>query len=229
VTAIEGRGLHRRYTQGDGEVYALRGVDIAVQAGEFVAVTGPSGSGKSTLLHLLGGLDAPDEGVVTIDGRDLAGLGEPELALVRRRRLGFVLQFSNLLPTLTAVENVAFPLMLDGRRDAAALAGAALKRVGLAGRCSHRPGQLSGGEQQRVAIARATVTEPAVVLADEPTGSLDSMRGEDVLLLLRAVADAGQAVVMITHEPRAAAYADRTVRLRDGTTVGANGESDPLQ
>ncbi len=229
MTAIEGRDLHRRYAQGDGEVHALRGVDIAVEPGEFVAVMGPSGSGKSTLLHLLGGLDVPDCGTVTVDGRDLAGLSEPELALVRRRRIGFVLQFANLLPTLTAAENVGFPLMLDGRRDASVLADAALERVGLAERRRHRPGQLSGGEQQRVAIARAVVTEPAVVLADEPTGSLDSLHGEDVLALLRSVADAGQAVVMITHEPRAAAYADRVVRLRDGGTVLAADEDDPLR
>jgi putative ABC transport system ATP-binding protein len=218
---VEARAVHRTYEQGAVAVQALRGVDLAVSPGEFVAVMGPSGSGKSTLLHLLGGLDRPDAGSVTIDGQDLAHLGEPELALVRRRRIGYVLQFANLLPTLTAVENVAFPLMLDGRRDATSLALEALSRVGLADRRDHRPGQLSGGEQQRVAIARSVVTNPAVVLADEPTGALDSLLGEDVLRLLRSVADGGQAVVMITHEPRAAAYADRVLRLRDGAAVDA--------
>jgi putative ABC transport system ATP-binding protein len=225
MTAIEARDLHRTYEQGDSPVHALRGVDLAVQPGEFVAVMGPSGSGKSTLLHLLGGLDRPDSGSVEVDGQDLATLGEPELALVRRRRIGFVLQFANLLPTLTAAENVGFPLMLDGRKDAAVLSAAALERVGLGGRGSHRPGQLSGGEQQRVAIARAVATKPAVVLADEPTGSLDTLLGEDILRLLRSVADDGQAVVMITHEPRAAAYANRVLRLRDGAMVNGTDES----
>jgi len=182
-------------------------------------VTGPSGSGKSTLLHLLGGLDRPDEGQVAIEGQRLDTLDEEALSVLRRRRLGFVLQFFNLLPTLSAAENVAFPLMLDAARDATPRALAALEQVGMGGRGHHRPGQLSGGEQQRVAIARAIVTKPAVVLADEPTGSLDSLMGEDVLRLLRSVADADQAVVMITHEPRAAAYADRVVRLRDGAVV----------
>jgi putative ABC transport system ATP-binding protein len=222
VTVIDARSLHRTYSQGDTAVHALRGVDLTVEPGEFVAVMGPSGSGKSTLLHLLGGLDHPDSGSVTVDGHDLADLGEPDLALVRRRRIGFVLQMANLLPTLTASENVAFPLLLDGRRDATKLADAALGRVGLGDRRDHRPGQLSGGEQQRVAIARSVVTDPAVVLADEPTGALDSLLGEDVLRLLRSVADDGQAVVMITHEPRAAAYADRVLRLRDGIAVAAS-------
>ena len=224
MTAIQARALHRTYQQGDSPVHALRGVDVAVQPGEFVAVMGPSGSGKSTLLHLHGGLDRPDSGSVEVGGQDLAALSEPELALVRRRRIGFVLQFANLLPTLTAAENVGFPLMLDGRKDTASLAAGALERVGLGGRGTHRPSQLSGGEQQRVAIARAVATTPAVILADEPTGSLDSLLGEDILRLLRSVADDGQAVVMITHEPRAAAYAHRVLRLRDGVAVHATDE-----
>jgi putative ABC transport system ATP-binding protein len=221
VTAacVEAAGLTRVYGHGPDAVTALQGVDLSVGSGEFVAVMGPSGCGKSTLLHLIGGLDRPDSGEVVVEGRPLAGMGEDELALFRRHRLGFVLQFFNLFPLLSAAENVAFPLSLDGRRDARQLALAALERVGLADRAGHHPGELSGGEQQRVAVARALVTEPAVVLADEPTGALDSLAGEDVLRLLRSAADGGQSVVLITHDPRAAAYADRVVRLRDGTVV----------
>ena len=221
ASAVNAVGLTRVYGRGGDAVTALRDVDFSVRPGEFVAVMGPSGSGKSTLLHLVGGLDRPDHGEVLVEGRSLASMSEPELAVFRRRRLGFVLQFFNLFPLLTALENVAFPLLLDGRRDARSLSHAALERVGLGGRATHRPSELSGGEQQRVAVARALVTEPAVVLADEPTGSLDSLAGEDVLRLLRAAADAGQSVVLITHDAQAAAYADRVVRLRDGTLVAA--------
>ena len=214
--AVKARGVVRSYEQGDEVVYALRGVDLEVQPGEFLAVTGASGSGKSTLLHIIGGLDRPNEGSVELEGRDLTGLPDEELALVRRRRLGFVLQFFNLMPTMTAGENVAFPLLLDGVADALERAGRALDSVGLGGRANHRPSQLSGGEQQRVALARALVTEPAVVLADEPTGNLDSLTGEDILKLLRRTADAGQTIVMVTHDARSASYADTTVRLVDG-------------
>jgi putative ABC transport system ATP-binding protein len=216
---VEARGLSRVYGTGPEEVHALRDVDLSIAPGEFVGIMGPSGSGKSTLLHLIGGLDRPDTGEVLIEGETLAELNDDALAHLRRRRIGFVLQFFNLFPLLSALENVAFPLLLDGRDDALALAGASLERVGLAGRAKHRPGQLSGGEQQRVAVARALVTRPAVVLADEPTGSLDSLAGEDVLRLLRAAADDGQAVLLITHHAPAAAYADRVVRLRDGAVV----------
>jgi putative ABC transport system ATP-binding protein len=216
---VEARGLRRVYGNGPDAVHALRDVDLSIGAGELVAIMGPSGSGKSTLLHLVGGLDRPDAGEVLIEGESLADLKDDALAHVRRRRIGFVLQFFNLFPLLSARENVAFPLLLDGRDDALALADAALERVGLAGRAEHRPGQLSGGEQQRVAVARALATEPAVVLADEPTGSLDSLAGEDVLRLLRAAADDGHAVLLITHDAPAAAYADRVVRLRDGAVV----------
>ncbi|MDQ3941317.1 MAG: ABC transporter ATP-binding protein, partial [Actinomycetota bacterium] len=174
------------------------------------------GSGKSTLLHILGGLDRPDEGEVWVEGRALAALSEDELALLRRRRLGFVLQFFNLLPTLTARENAAFPLLLDGAADATARGTAALAKVGLEDRAEHRPSQLSGGEQQRVALARALVAEPAVVLADEPTGNLDSATGRDILELLRTTADAGQTIVMVTHDATAASFADRVVGLADG-------------
>jgi len=217
--AVEARGLSRVYGEGPDAVHALRAVDLSITAGEFVAVMGPSGSGKSTLLHLIGGLDRPDTGDVLVEGEALAQLNDEALAHVRRRRIGFVLQFFNLFPLLSARENVAFPLLLDNRGDALTLADAALARVGLAERATHRPNQLSGGEQQRVAVARALVTKPAVVLADEPTGSLDSLAGEDVLRLLRAAADDGHAVLLITHHAPAAAYADRVVRLRDGAVV----------
>jgi putative ABC transport system ATP-binding protein len=219
ASAVEARALHRVYGTGADAVHALRDVDLSIAAGEFVAIMGPSGSGKSTLLHLVGGLDRPDGGEVLIEGETLAELNDEALAHVRRRRIGFVLQFFNLFPLLSARENVAFPLLLDGRGDALALADAALERVGLSERAKHRPNQLSGGEQQRVAVARALVTEPAVVLADEPTGSLDSLAGEDVLRLLRVAADDGHAVLLITHHAPAAAYADRVVRLRDGAVV----------
>ena len=217
--AVEARGLRRVYGSGPDAVHALRDVDLTIAPGEFVAIMGPSGSGKSTLLHLVGGLDRPDAGEVLIEGATIAELNDEALAHVRRRRIGFVLQFFNLFPLLSARENVAFPLLLDGRGDALALADAALERVGLAERAKHRPAELSGGEQQRVAVARALVTKPAVVLADEPTGSLDSLAGEDVLRLLRAAADDGHAVLLITHHAPAAAYADRVVRLRDGAVV----------
>ena len=214
--AIRATGLVKTYRQGDEDIHALRGVDLTVRAGEFLAITGASGSGKSTLLHILGGLDRPDDGDVQLQGRSISKLADEELALVRRRRLGFVLQFFNLLPTLTAVENVAFPLMLDGVQDALDRARASLASVGLEGRAEHRPSHLSGGEQQRVALARALVTRPAVVLADEPTGNLDSLTGEDILRLLRRTAEAGQTIVMVTHDARSASYADRVVRIVDG-------------
>ena len=213
---ITARSIVRTYSQGDEAVHALRGVDLDVGRGEFLAITGPSGSGKSTLLHVIGGLDRPDEGVVTLDGLDVSSLSDEELALVRRRKLGFVLQFFNLLPTLSAEENVAFPLLLDGHDDALGRARESLEAVGLEDRFTHRPSQLSGGEQQRVALARALVTRPTVVLADEPTGNLDSATGKGILELLRATADAGQTIVMVTHDERSAAYSDRAVRIADG-------------
>lgn len=214
--AIEATALVKTYAQGDDEIRALRGVDISVAAGEFLAITGASGSGKSTLLHILGGLDRPDGGRVWVEGRSLTELDDESLALLRRRRLGFVLQFFNLLPTLTAEENAAFPLLLDGERDALGRARASLERVGLGRRAGHRPSQLSGGEQQRVALARALVTEPAVVLADEPTGNLDSKTGLEILELLKETAEAGQTIVMVTHDDKSAGFADRIVGLVDG-------------
>ena len=213
---VEAQGIVRTYSSGAEAVHALRGVDLTVSAGEFLAITGPSGSGKSTLLHIIGGLDRPDEGRVRLEGRDMSALPDEELALVRRRHLGFVLQFFNLLPTLSAAENVGFPLLLDGDPEALERARGSLATVGLAERAGHRPSQLSGGEQQRVALARALVTKPAVVLADEPTGNLDSTTGEGILELLRATADRGQTIVLVTHDTRTADYADRVVRLADG-------------
>lgn len=220
ANAIEARSVARTFEQGGEKIMALRGVDLTVPRGRFLAISGASGSGKSTLLHIIGGLDRPDSGEVELEGRVLTSMDDEELALVRRRRLGFVLQFFNLLPTMSARENVAFPLLLDGIGDALERADRSLESLGLAKRAGHRPSHLSGGEQQRVALARALVTRPAVVLADEPTGNLDSLTGEDILKLLRATADAGQTIVMVTHDARSASYADETIRLQDGLLLG---------
>jgi len=219
---LEAQGLRKQYQMGEVAVDALRGVDFQVRQGEFVAIMGPSGSGKSTLLHLMGGLDTPTDGEVTLAGRRLAHTSDDEVTVIRRRQVGFVFQFFNLLPTLTAAENTALPLLIDGRRleDYAARVGELLDLVGLGDRRDHKPDQLSGGEQQRVAIARALVTEPAIVLADEPTGNLDSNSGKEVLGMLRRACDEkGQTIVMVTHDPRAASYADRVAFLRDGQVV----------
>jgi len=227
---LEARGLVRRFHQGTAEIRAVDGIELTVAAGELVAIMGPSGSGKSTLLHLLGGIDRPDAGDVLLEGRAISALAPQELALVRRRRLGFLLQFFSLLPTLTALENVAFPLLLDGVPDADRRAREALERVEIGGRAAHRPGQLSGGEQQRVALARALVIEPAIVLADEPTGNLDSVSGREILGLLRDAADDGQSVVIVTHDPMAAEQADRIVRLVDGRVSALDDEpASPAQ
>jgi putative ABC transport system ATP-binding protein len=207
------------YQQGRRTVQAVRGVSMTIAAGEFVAIMGPSGSGKSTLLHLAGGLDTPTTGRACFDGRDLQKMTDGERSLLRRSRIGFVFQFFNLLPTLTAAENVALPLLLGGRGRAAAhkLAVEALERVRLSERASHFPDEMSGGEMQRVAVARALVTEPEAVLCDEPTGNLDSANAREVLALLRSLPEPGKrSVVMVTHDPAAAAYADRVVHVRDG-------------
>lgn len=220
--AIEARGLCKTYGAGSTIIRALSGVDFAVSAGEFVTIMGPSGSGKSTMLALLGGLDLPDAGQVVVEGRSLSGMMEAQRAILRRKRIGFVFQSFNLIPVLTAAENVALPLQLAGRHGPAVAVRAdqALAAVGLAERNGHRPGELSGGEQQRVAIARALVTEPAIVLADEPTGNLDSRSSTDVLAALRHATDTfGQTVVMITHDPGVAAWSDRVVYLRDGQLI----------
>lgn len=219
ATTVAGVGLGRRFEDGVGHVQALDGVDVSVARGELLAIVGPSGSGKSTLLHLLGGLDRPDAGQVLLEGQDISRLGGRQLALVRRRRIGFLLQFYGLLPGLTAIENVAFPLMLDGVRDARARAVEALARVGLGHRGSHKPSELSGGEQQRVGLARAVVTRPAVVLADEPTGSLDSATSRAIFALLRETAAGETSAVVVSHDPLVERYADRLVRLQDGVVL----------
>ncbi|MFE9043833.1 ABC transporter ATP-binding protein [Streptomyces sp. NPDC007818] len=215
--ALRLRGLVRRH----GEVRALDGVDLDVAAGTFTAVMGPSGSGKSTLLRCAAGLDRPDAGSVEVAGTALEGLSERRLTLLRRDRIGFVFQSFNLLPTLTAAQNVALPLRLAGRRPGRGEVRAALARVGLAGRERHRPGELSGGQCQRVALARALITAPAVLFGDEPTGALDSTTGAEVMDLLRALVDEeARTLVMVTHDPLAAARADRVVFLVDGRLAG---------
>jgi putative ABC transport system ATP-binding protein len=209
----------KTYEQGRRIVHALRGVSLRIEAGEFVSIMGPSGSGKSTLLHLLGALDTPTRGQVFFGGRNLAALTDRERSLVRRTRIGFIFQFFNLLSTLTAVENVALPLLLAGQPRTKALdqALAAMEPIGLAGRSDHFPEELSGGEMQRVAIARALVTEPEAVLCDEPTGNLDSANAKDILAVLRSLPDVGRrTVVMVTHDANAASVADRIVHIRDG-------------
>ncbi len=222
--------LHRVrkvYGQGETEVSALGGVSLDVPAGQFVAVVGPSGSGKSTLLHLLGGLDQPTSGDITIGGTPIAGMSDDDITIFRRRRIGFVFQFFNLLPTLTAEENVALPLLLDGRgwRDVRPAVDAVLDQVGLGPRRRHRPDELSGGEMQRVAIARALVIDPALILADEPTGNLDSRTGEHILALIRDANRArGATVLLVTHDAHAASYASRTVTMQDGRIVGDTAE-----
>lgn len=216
---IEAREVRKEFGSGDARVEALCGVDLSVSRGEFLAIMGPSGSGKSTLLHVLAGVDPPTTGHVLFEGQDLALLSDYQRTLLRRRQIGFIFQSLNLLPTLNAEENVAFPLLLDGLRVGPShqRAREALEVVGMGHRRDHVPGNLSGGEQQRVAIARALVIRPAVLFADEPTGSLDSASGQRVLNLLRQlVADEGQTIVMITHDPAVARQADRIVHLRDG-------------
>ncbi len=222
MAVVETRGLTKVYGSGDTAVRALDGVDLTIDEGEFVAVMGPSGCGKSTLLNLIGGLDVPSSGSVLLDGKEIAAMSDDELTRIRRERLGFVFQFFNLIPVLSAAENAGLPLVLDGVKmvDASARAEEWLARVGLADRAASRPDQLSGGQQQRVAVARALVAEPALVLADEPTGNLDSKSSAEIAALLRQVsAEWGRAVLMVTHDPRIAAHADRIVFMRDGRVV----------
>jgi putative ABC transport system ATP-binding protein len=218
-SAIEAVALARSYGEGDNAVHALRGVSLGVPSGQYTAVMGPSGSGKSTLMHLLAGLDRPTSGRVIIGGTNIAELSDKALTRLRREHVGFVFQAFNLLPTLTAEENILLPSRIAGRKLDPAAVEALLDRVGLAERRHHRPAQLSGGQQQRVAVARALVSQPTVLFADEPTGNLDSRAGADILALLREAADEGQTIVMVTHDPRAAAQADRTVVLEDGQIV----------
>ncbi len=214
----------KQYKMGRVTVDALRGINLTIHKGEFVAVMGPSGSGKSTLLHLLGGLDTPSSGEILLAGKPLSRLNDHELTLLRRRKVGFIFQFYNLIPTQTAVENVALPLLIDGKRmrQQRSRVESMMERVGLADRGDHRPDQLSGGQQQRVAVARAFITEPEIVLADEPTGNLDSRSGIGILELLKeACQDLSATIVMVTHDARAASFAHRIIFLKDGSIVNS--------
>jgi putative ABC transport system ATP-binding protein len=216
---IETRQLTKTYGEGSNAVHALRGIDLTIHRGEFVAVMGTSGSGKSTLMNLLGCLDTPTSGSYLLDGVHVEPLGKNELAAIRNQKIGFVFQGFNLLPRTTALENVELPLLYDRRktkRDPRALAVAALESVGLGTRLDHEPSDLSGGQQQRVAIARALVTEPALLLADEPTGNLDSQTSVEVMALFQTLNDRGITIVLVTHEPDIAVYAKRIVDVRDG-------------
>ena len=222
MPVLQTSDVTKQYQMGEITVKALDGVDFVVDKGEFVAVMGPSGSGKSTLLHLLGGLDDPTSGQITLANEPISQLSDKEVTIVRRRKVGFIFQFYNLMPTLTAEENVGLPLLIDGQqvqyhRDKIQKL---LNMVELGDRLSHKPDQMSGGQQQRVAIARAFVNDPEIVLADEPTGNLDSKSGTAVLQLLRRFCDElEQTIVMVTHDPRAASFANRVVFLKDGRIV----------
>ncbi|HTX90525.1 MAG TPA: ABC transporter ATP-binding protein [Anaerolineales bacterium] len=222
MSLIQTDNLSKVYGSGEAAVHALDRVNLNVDAGEFVAIMGPSGCGKSTLLHLLGGLDRPTEGNVSIEGAPIAKMTDDQLTKLRRRKMGFVFQFFNLIPVLTALENASLPVTLDGVKvaDGKKRATEWLTRFGLGDRLHSRPDQLSGGQQQRVAVARALVTEPALILADEPTGNLDTRSGDEIAGLLRQVTkEYGRTVVMVTHDPRIAAYADRIVFLKDGRII----------
>ena len=219
-TVVVARDLTRRYGEGETAVDALRGVYVEVPKGKLTAIMGPSGSGKSTLMHILAGLDKPTSGSVTVAGTEITTLKDSELTKLRRDHIGFVFQFFNLLPMLTAEENIRLPLSIAGEKPDKAYFDELIASVGLGDRLSHRPSELSGGQQQRVAIARALVSRPEVVFADEPTGNLDSKTGAEILELLRhSVEDMGQTIVMVTHEARAAVIADRVLYLADGRIV----------
>ncbi len=218
---IELKNVQKVYPMGEVSVPALRGISLTIHPGEFVAIMGPSGSGKSTLMNLLGCLDLPSDGVVQLDGKDITELDEDSLAQIRGKKVGFVFQTFNLISTLTALENVEMPLFFQGvpREKRRARAAELLRKVGLDGRMHHRPAQLSGGERQRVAIARALANDPEIILADEPTGNLDSESGKAILELLAQLHREGKTIILVTHNPEAAAYAQRIVRIRDGRLV----------
>ena len=217
---VVARDLKREYGEGESAVHALRGVSVDIPRGQFTAVMGPSGSGKSTLMHLLAGLDRPTAGTVEIDGQDVTKMDDGDLTELRRRHVGFIFQFFNLLPMLTAEENMVLPLELAGTKANDGWVETLIQKVGLADRRTHRPAELSGGQQQRVAIGRALVSRPTVLFADEPTGNLDSRSGAEVLSFLRnSVREMGQTVVMVTHDPVAAAYSDLVLFLADGRLV----------
>ena len=228
ASAVKATDLHKRYRMGEQTIAALDGVSLEVARGEFVAVMGPSGSGKSTLLYLLGLLDTPDSGTVAIEGNETTGLDDDALTALRRQRLGFLFQTFELIPNLSASENILLPAEIAGGREAATARLAVLARqLGIEERLGHRPRQLSGGQRQRVGLARALINEPAVVLADEPTGNLDSKTGGEVLSLLRrGVDEHGWTVIMVTHDPQAAQTADRIVFLRDGRVAGQAATTD---
>jgi putative ABC transport system ATP-binding protein len=224
------RSLVKIYRMGEVEVRALDGVNLAIAKAEFVAIMGPSGSGKSTLMNILGGLDRPTSGAYFLDGVDVATLDADQRAEIRNAKIGFVFQSFNLLPRTSALENVEMPLLYGnaalGSGDRISKARAALRRVGLEGREGHHPAQLSGGQQQRVAVARALITDPAIVLADEPTGNLDSRTSDEVMAIFQALNDEGRTVILITHEPDIAAYARRVVQMRDGGIVSDEAVKD---
>jgi putative ABC transport system ATP-binding protein len=220
MNIIDADGLVKRYELGGETVVALDHVSLTVGEGEMLSITGPSGSGKSTLMHILGCLDRPDEGRFLLAGEDVSRMSRDHLADVRNRRIGFIFQTFNLLPRMSAIENVELPLMYAGRTGIRETARAALERVGLGDRLRHEPSQLSGGQRQRVAVARALVTEPALLLADEPTGNLDSRTGQEILALFRALNAEGHTIVIVTHDPTIAAFCPRQVLLRDGRLSG---------
>jgi putative ABC transport system ATP-binding protein len=230
TNVVVARDLKRQYGEGESAVHALRGVSLDVPRGQFTAVMGPSGSGKSTLMHLLAGLDRPTAGTVEIDGHEVTGMDDGELTGLRRRHVGFIFQFFNLLPMLTAEENMVLPLELAGTKSDDGWVDALINKVGLQDRRTHRPAELSGGQQQRVAIGRALVSRPTVLFADEPTGNLDSRTGEEILALLReSVDELDQTTVMVTHDAVAAAVADRIVFLADGHIVRDLGKSSEAE
>ena len=220
MTILETKDLRKFYGSGDTQVKALDGVDLSVENGEFVAIVGTSGSGKSTLLHMLGGLDRPTSGAVLVDGKDIFSLKDEELTIFRRRKIGFVFQSYNLVPVLSVYENIVLPIQLDGRNVDEAYVEEVIATLGLDKKLRNLPGQLSGGQQQRVAIARALATKPAILLADEPTGNLDSRTSQDVLSLMKITSQKfAQTMVMITHNEEIAQTADRIVRIEDGRIV----------